>query len=89
MAMEIEVSIEVETPYGWAVMTGVDAATQTVGLVGIDVTKGVDETGGFGNIPYYGRTGPIEGVDAAMEAIPAIIWPKDLYLAGSDTDGED
>ena len=53
--------------------TGADAATQTIGLGGIDVTKGVDETGVIGNIPNDGRTGPLDGVDVAMEAILAII----------------
>ena len=52
---------------------GVEVATQTVGLVGTDVTKGVDETGVIGDIPNDGRTGPLDGVELAMEAIPAII----------------
>ena len=54
-------------------MIGADAATQTVGLVGTDVTKGIDETGVIGNIPNDGRTGLLDGVELAMEAIPAII----------------
>ena len=53
--------------------TGADAATQIVGLVGIDVTKGVDEIGVIGDIRNDGRTGPLDGVELAMEAILAII----------------
>ena len=42
--------------------------------MGTDVTKGVDdETGVVDNIPKDGRTGPLDGVDVAMEAIPDII----------------
>ena len=45
-----------------------------MGLVGTDVTKGVDdETGVLGDIPKDGRTGPLDGVDVSMEPIPAII----------------
>ena len=53
--------------------TGVDVATQTVGLVGTNVTKGVDEIGVFGDIPNDGRTAPLDEFDAAIEAILAII----------------
>ena len=74
--MEIEVSTEAETPDDWALTTDADAATQTVGLVGTDVTKGVDEIGVISNIPNDGRIGPLDGVDVAMEVILAIIWPK-------------
>ena len=54
-------------------MTGVEAATQTIGLVGTDVTKGVDEIGVVDNIPNDRRISPFNGVKLAMEAIPAII----------------
>ena len=53
--------------------TGVEATTQTVGLVGTDIKKGIDETDVIGDIPSDGRTGPLNGVDVSMEAIPAII----------------
>ena len=72
--MAIEVSTIAETPDDYAVTTSAEAATQTVGLVGIDMKKGIDdETGVVDDIPKDGRTGPLDGVDVAMEAIPAII----------------
>ena len=72
--MAIEASTLVETPDNCAVTTSAKAATQTMGLVGIDVKKGLnDETGVVGDIPKDGRTGPLDGVDVSMEAIPAII----------------
>lgn len=72
--MAIELSTIVETPDDCVVTSGAKAATQIVGLVGTDMKKGVDdETGVVEDIPKDGRTGPLDGVDVAMEAILAII----------------
>ena len=72
--MEIKVSTKVETPDDCIMTTGAKAATQIVGLVGTHVTKGVDdEIGVVSDIPKDRRTRPLDRVDVAMEAIPAII----------------
>ena len=53
---------------------GAKATTHTLGLVGIDVTKGINnDTGVIGDIPNDGRTEPLDRVDVSMEVIPAII----------------
>ena len=47
---------------------GVDAAMQTVGLTGTDVTKGDAMRGVDGKIPNEGIVGLVDGVDIPIEA---------------------
>jgi len=54
------------------VITGVDAATETVGLTSTNVTKGYDVTGVDGDIPNDGIISSVTGADTDMEAIAAI-----------------
>ena len=54
------------------VTTGIDAATQTVGLTGTNVTKGDAMRGVDGDIPNEGMVGYMDGVDIPIEAIAAI-----------------
>ena len=54
------------------VTIGVDAATQTVGLAGTDVTKGDAVRGVDGDIPNEGIIGFVDGVDIPIEAIAAM-----------------
>ena len=57
--MAIQVSTEVETLDDCAVTIGAKAATQIVGLVWTDVTKGVDDTSVIGDIPNDGEPAPL------------------------------
>ena len=54
------------------VTTGVDTATQTVGLIGTDVTKGDVMRGVYGDIPNEGMVGSVDGVDIPIEEIAAM-----------------
>ena len=54
------------------VTTGVDVATQTVGLTGTNVTKRDAVRVVDGNIPNEGMVSFVEGVDIPIEAIAAM-----------------
>ena len=54
------------------VTTGVDAATQIIGLTGADVTKGDAVRGVDGDIPNEEMVGLMDRVDTPTEAMAAM-----------------
>ena len=73
----------------WVVTTGIDAAMQTIGLIGDNVTKGDAMRGVDGDIHNEGIVGFVDGVDIPIEEIVTMTWLKDLYPAGRIGPDED